>query len=351
MLFRDMQAMESLKATIEQIRGEFTAQLHRCLTLADCETVRVKFLGRHGSITTLMHELSRFSLEEKRTVGPLLNQLKLDTTHALTSKLNLLTQQENTGTSTATFDVTASLPGRTYGGLHLFTQMTQKLESIFISMGFDKADGPELETDFYNFQALNIPQDHPARDMQDTFWLTLPHYLMRTHTSSVEVRAMQSTRPPLAIFSIGRTYRHEATDATHDFVFMQCEGLLIDKNVSLSHLLGTLKAFLQQLFESSSLSIRVRPSYFPFTEPSLEVDISCLFCSAGCSVCKQSGWIELGGAGLTHPNVLRACGLNPDIYQGFAWGFGIERLIMLKYGINDIRLLRSNRLDFLQQFA
>lgn len=218
-------------------------------------------------------------------------------------------------------------------------------------MGFEIIDGPELEEDFYNFEALNIPPDHPARDMQDTFWLTLPGRLMRTHTSSVEIHAMLKKKPPLAIVVPGRAYRNEATDASHDFQFMQLEGLLVDKNVSLSNLLATMKSFLQTFFERKDLTLRIRPGYFPFVEPGIEIDMSCPFCTQGCAVCKRTRWIEVAPAGLTHPAVLKACSIDPTEYSGFAFGMGLTRLVMLKYGITDIRLLHSNKVEFLQQFS
>jgi len=217
-------------------------------------------------------------------------------------------------------------------------------------MGFERADGPEIETDYYNFEALNIPEDHPARDMHDTFWLTLPNMLLRTHTSTVQIRAMEQRDKPLAIFAPGRAYRNEETDASHDFMFTQLETLLIDKNVSMANLLATAKTFLQKIFNKQNLEIRVRPGYFPFVEPGVEIDAQCPFCTQGCSVCKKTRWIELLGAGLVHPNVLKYGGVDTDIYSGFAFGLGIERLAMIKHGITDIRLFHQNKESFLKQF-
>ena len=217
-------------------------------------------------------------------------------------------------------------------------------------MGYEIINGPEIDTDFFNFETLNIPKDHPARDMHDTFWLDIPNMVMRTHTSSVQAHAMLEKKPPLAVATPGRCYRSEATDASHDYMFMQCEILFIDKNVSLSNLFATAKVFLQNLFGKNDLKIRVRPAYFPFVEPGVEMDITCPFCKTGCSVCKKTCWIEIGGAGLIHPNVLKSCNINPEEYSGFAFGFGLTRLVMLKYGINDIRLLHSTKLEFLKQF-
>lgn len=343
--------MITLEDRIKDFSNRYFKALSEASNTDALENIRVQFLGRNGQLITLMDALKSLSLEEKRQQGPLLNSLKEKALQALEErKQELIAQVEKSqAAQLALFDVTAYKPGVRQGTLHPFTHIVQRIEDIFVSMGFQKAEGPEIDTDFYNFEALNIPQDHPARDMHDTFWLTLPHQLLRTHTSTVEIHAMKSSRPPLAIFAPGRVYRHEATDATHDYVFMQCEGLLVDKNVSMANLLATLRSFMQALFEKKELDIRVRPSYFPFVEPGVEVDITCPFCTAGCSICKKSRWIELGGAGLTHPHVLKSCNIDPTIYSGFAFGFGIERLAMLLYGINDIRLFRSNKLEFLSQ--
>jgi phenylalanyl-tRNA synthetase alpha chain len=217
-------------------------------------------------------------------------------------------------------------------------------------MGWHIADGPEVETDYYNFTALNIPDEHPAREMHDTFWLDVPGMLMRTHTSTVQIHTMKKKELPLAVFAPGRCYRNEATDASHDFMFTQGEGLVIDKNISIANLLAIAQTFLQEFFEKKDLKIRARPGYFPFVEPAIEIDASCPFCKNGCSVCKKTTWIELLGSGLVHPNVLRHGNINPDLYRGCAFGFGMERLAMVKYGINDIRLFHSSKLQFLDQF-
>jgi phenylalanyl-tRNA synthetase alpha chain len=291
--------------------------------------------------------------EDKKIAGPLLNTLKKNTQlrfeHAK-KELNRQAYQKELEKD-INFDVTARIQKPLKPSLHVYTHAQEAIESAFISMGFDIVDGPHVEDDFHNFNALNIPDDHPARDMQDTFWLTIPGMLMRTHTSSVQIRTMKKNKPPLAIATTGRAYRNEATDASHDFMFMQTEILYVNKTASLSQLFGTIKTFLSTVFEHKDISIRTRPSYFPFTEPSIEVDMSCPFCTEGCSVCSQSTWIEIGGAGLVHPHVLQSGSIDPDIYQGFAFGFGLTRLVMLKYGINDIRLLHSNKVEFLQQFT
>lgn len=315
------------------------------------EQVRVEFLGRNGYITALMKSLSELSIEEKRTYGPILNALKQSAEQAYTRKKDALfsahikAQHEKN----RYFDVTASDPRRDFGSLHVYTKIIEKLEDIFISMGYDVVDGPEVETPYYNFEALNIPHDHPAREHHDTFWIS-DAKLLRTHTSTVQIRTLEKKPLPIAIFAPGRVYRNEALDASHEFNFMQGECLFIDKDVSVSNLLATAQTFLQAFFENEQLKIRVRPGFFPFVEPGLEIDASCPFCTDGCSTCKKTGWIELLGSGLVHPNVLRHCGIDPEQYSGFAFGFGIERLAMIKYGINDIRLFHSSKVEFLKQF-
>ena len=294
-----------------------------------------------------MKSIKDLSLEQKREFGPILNELKQNLTADFEKKLAMLDNQKS---PTNHFDVTAYKPHQIYGNLHIFTQIIEQLNRIFTSMGYTILDGPEVETDYYNFKSLNIPNDHPARDSHDTFWLTNPGLLLRTHTSTIQAHAMEQNKPPMAIFAPGRCYRNEAVDASHDFMFMQAEGVMIDKNISISNLLATTQVFLKALFETDKLDIRVRPGYFPFVEPGLEIDASCPFCKKGCSICKQTGWIELLGAGLIHPNVLRYSKIDPKKYSGFAFGFGIERIAMIKYGINDIRLFRSDNMAFLKQF-
>ena len=330
---------------INTIKKEFFALLANATTHEALEVCRLEFLSRNGKIASLMPLLKNLSLEDKKTVGPLINALKETTQQAFSECKTLLQKKElqKVLEQSKDFDVTAYLPQQAQGSLHT-------IEDIFISMGYKVMTGPEVETEYYNFEALNIPADHPARDMWDTFWLDIPGLLLRTHTSSVEIHAMETKQLPLAIVAPGRAYRHEATDATHDFMFNQIEGLLIDKHISFAHLLGTLKLFFRALFSNSALEIRVRPSYFPFVEPGVEVDISCPFCTSGCSPCKKSGWIEIGGAGLTHPHVLKSCNIDPEEYTGFAFGLGLDRITMLMYGIKDIRLFSNNNITFLEQF-
>jgi len=344
--------MPLLLDEINQLKNQCLSTLTTITSLESLEQFRITFLGRQGSIAQLMPRLKELSLEEKKVVGPAMNSLKqevqeaFDTKHAYLEK-KLVEQQI---LKQKFFDVTAYEPHAIKGTLHPLTYIYKKVQDIFISMGYAIAYGPEVETEYYNFEALNIPEDHPARDEWDTLWLDVPGLLMRTHTSPVQIHTMEKSELPLAVIAPGRAYRHEATDATHDFMFNQIELLVIDKNISLAHLLGTIKVFFRKFFEKDDLEIRVRSSYFPFVEPGIEVDVSCPFCKEGCALCKRTCWIEIGGAGLVHPDVLRCSNIDTKKYSGFAFGFGLDRLTMLQYHINDIRLFSSGKLEFLKQF-
>ncbi|MBY0352916.1 phenylalanine--tRNA ligase subunit alpha [Candidatus Babeliales bacterium] len=344
--------MPELANKLSSIKREFTDALAHVQTDKQVEDIRLDFLGKKGKITALMLELKELSVDQKREFGPLLNALKQEVEAAITHTKEALANQQAQAAiqKQQHFDVTAVKPNLPQGSLHVYSQIVAEIEDIFLSMGYQVLDGPELETDDNNFTHLNIPKDHPARDMYDTFWVDVPGLLMRTHTSPVQVRAMLSHELPLAAFVPGRVYRHEAVDASHDFMFMQCEGILIDKNVNLSNLFATAQAFLKALFKKEELDIRIRPGFFPFVEPGIEIDMRCPFCSKGCSVCKKSTWMEVFPGGMIHPNVLRSCGIDPEIYSGFAFGFGLSRLAMLKYGIDDIRLFHSGKVKFLEQF-
>ncbi len=344
--------MNDLKKEIKKLEEKFQQDIQQAKTVADLENIKIEYLGKKGIFTNLMKQFAKADIETKRELGPTINEQK----KAFAEKLkNLkekyisqqLQQEEN---KKRNFDLTAYEPKLREGHLHPYSQFVEEIENILISMGYEILNGPEVETDFYNFEALNFPPNHPARDMQDTFWLEKKDYLLRTHTSPMQIRAMQQKKPPIAAIVPGRTYRHEATDASHDTMFMQCEGFLIDKNITLSNLFATAKTFLSKLFEAKNLDIRVRPGYFPFVEPGVEIDMRCPFCKEGCSVCKKSKWIEVFPGGLIHPNVLKAGGLDPNKYSGFAFGFGLTRLLMLRHGINDIRLLYGGKVKFLEQF-
>jgi phenylalanyl-tRNA synthetase alpha chain len=344
--------MKQLTKRIQTLKDEATQALTTAKTSESLESVRIAFLGRNGRLSELMETLKKLSTEEKRLVGPALNDLKksLDETFSLQKtsieNLALMVSLEKK----RYFDVTASLPEALPAKLHLYTQVITRIEDIFSSMGFTIVDGPEVEDDFHNFQALNIPADHPARDMQDTFWLTNPGMLLRTHTSPLEIHAMETVGAPLAVAGVGRVYRNEATDASHEFMFTQYEALYVAENVSIANLMAIAQQFLQAFFDNKELKIRVRPGFFPFVEPGLEIDGTCPFCTKGCSICKYSTWIELLGAGLVHPNVLTHSGIDPKKYSGFAIGGGVERLAMIKHGINDVRLFHSNQVEILDQF-
>lgn len=344
--------MNKLSEHIITFRNAFSSALAAASSLENLEQVRVTFLGRKSQLTDLMEQLKELSLEEKKEFGPLLNTIKQECTQQFEEKKQALEAAQRSAQENQErfFDVTAYLPNYQKGTLHPLTHIQEELTTIFISMGFAIADGPEVETEHYNFDALNIPSGHPARDMWDTLWLDVPGLLLRTHTSPVQIRTLEKYKAPLAIACPGRCYRHEATDASHDFSFMQLEALVVDEHSSLSHLLAVIKQFMQALFGTKHTDIRVRPSYFPFVEPGLEVDVQCPFCTQGCAVCKHSRWIEMGGAGLVHPHVLQAAAIDSTRYSAFAFGFGLTRLAMLKYGIHDIRLLHTSNITILKQF-
>jgi len=344
--------MKKLEEKISKLKQEFETALESAHSTEQLEQVRIAFLGRSGQITELVGTIKELSAEDKRIAGPLLNELKKESQENFDQILQLceLREAQAAENKKQWFDVTMSKPIHVRGTKHIYSQVIEQLEDIFISMGYDIADGPEVEKDYYNFKALNIPDDHPARDMHDTFWLDIPGMLLRTHTSTIQVHAMESRTLPLALFATGRCYRNEALDASHEFNFTQAECLFIDKDISIANLLATAKTFLQTLFEKKDLNIRVRPGYFPFVEPGLEIDMECPFCLHGCSTCKKTRWIELLGAGLVHPNVLRSSKIDPDYYSGFAFGMGIERLAMIRHGITDIRHFHASKLNFLNQF-
>lgn len=353
---------------VESLRKEYQPLLESVRTPEDVENLRLAWLGRKGRLTLLLKQLGALSLEEKKTFGPLYNELRNSLESTLVGREKELASAERSAAlEKDTFDIT--LPGapRRYGHTHPLTEVSESLVSIFRSLGFVVADGPEIESEFNNFEALNVPADHPARDMQDTFYLdggheqlTLPNLkhlqsaqepvLLRTHTSPVQVRIMQKYAPPIAIVCPGRVYRHEAVDATHGATFHQMEGLMVDEGLSFADLKGTLARF-AQLFFAPNVKTRFRPSFFPFTEPSAQMDVSCVGCSGtGCRICKQTGWIELLGAGMVNPNVFKAVGIDGEKYSGFAFGMGIERLAMIRYDISDMRLFFENDTRFLQQF-
>ena len=344
--------MHTIFSQLQSIRESFDGDINKAAVLRDFEDIRVRFLGKKSVLQEILGNVKNISVDERRTIGPAVQELReyLELTLETVRNQFMVRKAYAEMEREKNFDVTAYTPVATHGHLHPYSQAVEEIEDIFLSMGYEILDGPEFETDFYNFTALNIPQDHPARDMYDTLWSDQPGMLMRTHTSPVQIRAMQTKELPLAAIVPGRTYRHEAVDATHDFMFMQCEGFLIDKNITVANFFATAQAFLKKLFNKNELDIRIRPGFFPFVEPGFEIDMRCPFCSDGCSVCKRSTWMEVFPGGMIHPHVLRAGGVDPNVYTGFAFGFGLSRLAMLKYGIDDIRHLYGGKLSFLEQF-
>lgn len=317
--------------------------------LDSLEQVRVDFLGKKGHLTALLKTLGQLSAEERPEAGAKINAAKEQISHALSAKKAALEEaQIAQQLSAQSVDVTQ--PGRQaeIGGLHPVSRTLERIVAIFAGAGYAVEEGPEIEDDFHNFEALNIPAHHPARAMHDTFYVDERHVL-RTHTSPVQIRTMENGEPPIRIVCPGRVYRCDS-DLTHTPMFHQVEGLVVDKNVSFADLKGTVDQFLKAFFEAD-VPVRFRPSYFPFTEPSAEVDIQCTQCAGkGCRVCKNTGWLEVMGCGMVHPNVFRSSGVDPETYSGFAFGMGVERLAMLRYGINDLRLFFENDLNFLRQF-
>lgn len=313
------------------------------------DQVRVQFLGKKGSFTDLMKGLGKLSEEERPAAGQAINKAKGAVQQAIEARRQTLKDAElNARLESEKVDVTLPGRGQQGGGLHPVTLTLQRIESLFSQLGFSTAEGPEIEDDFHNFEALNIPETHPARAMHDTFYFDA-NTLLRTHTSPVQVRTMEQEQPPLRVIAPGRVYRCDS-DLTHTPMFHQVEGLMVDENVSFADLKGILDDFLRNFFEAD-LQVRFRPSYFPFTEPSAEADIQCVMCGGeGCRVCSHTGWLEVLGCGMVHPEVFRHVGIDSEKYTGFAFGMGVERLAMLRYGVNDLRLFFENDLRFLQQF-
>ncbi|MCI8331660.1 MAG: phenylalanine--tRNA ligase subunit alpha [Clostridiales bacterium] len=320
------------------------------INLARLEEIKVACLGKKGSLTAVLRGMGGLSAEERPVIGQLANQVRQDIEKAIEdTKARLKEEELNRTLRRETIDVTVPGNKAALGKAHALYQVEREICDIFVSMGFDIAEGPEVEYDYYNFEALNIPPNHPARDTQDTFYIT-DRVLLRSQTSPVQIRTMEKQKPPIRIISPGRVYRSDALDATHSPVFHQIEGLVVDKGITMGDLKGILETYAKALF-GADVKLRFRPHHFPFTEPSAEVDVSCLLCGGeGCRLCKGEGWIEILGAGMVHPNVLRGCGIDPDVYSGFAFGMGVERIAMKKYEIDDIRYFYENDTRFLSQF-
>lgn len=333
---------ERIKKLLEEVAA-FTAANKEAV-----ENFRLKYISRKGTISELFEELKKVSVEEKKKLGKVLNELKQSAEAKLTA---LQENLENIQTASTDIDLTLPPIPNKVGTLHPLTLTKNRIIEIFERLGFNVADGPEIEDDWHNFSALNFPDNHPAREMQDTFFIEKnPDVLLRTHTSNVQIRMMEKQKPPIRAIMPGRVYRNEAISARAHCFFHQVEGLYIDKNVGFADLKQTLYHFAKEMY-GKGIKIRFRPSFFPFTEPSAEIDISCLICKGnGCNVCKHSGWVEIAGSGMVHPNVLKNCGIDPEEYTGFAFGMGIERVTMLRYQVNDLRLYSENDIRFLKQF-
>lgn len=339
-----------MKEQLQSIRTAALAQIAAAPAKAQLEEVRVRILGKKGELTAILKQMGRLSAEERPVIGQLANEVRTEIEGALAARQAELAAAETAARLAAeTIDVT--LPGTppAEGARHPFAKVLGELKEIFLGMGFDVADGPEIEWDKYNFEMLTMPPSHPARDTQDTFYIT-ENTLLRTQTSPVQVRTMLERKPPIRIICPGRVYRSDTTDATHSPVFHQVEGLAVDEGITFADLKGTLDTFMKKLY-GPEVRTRFRPHHFPYTEPSAEMDVSCFKCGgSGCSLCKHEGWIEILGCGVVHPQVLENCGIDSEKYSGFAFGVGLERITMMRYNIDDMRLLYENDLRFLRQF-
>lgn len=331
---------------INSLKSQFNKEFDRIKNIRDLNQIRVNYLGRKGFVSSYFRGLGEFSAEKRPVIGNELNELKRYIEDKLKEVKKRLIQVEKTEER---YDIT--LPGfkRFIAKKHPLTMIMEEIKSIFSFMGFEIAEGPEIETDYYNFEALNIPPGHPARELQDTFYLT-NNMLLRTHTSPVQIRIMEKTKPPIRIIAPGRVFRRDTPDATHSPIFMQVEGLYVDKNVTFAELKGVILTFARAMF-GKDMKIRFRSSFFPFTEPSAEYDFLCMFCKGkGCKICKGAGWVEISGAGMVDPEVFKFVNIDPEIYSGYAFGMGVERIAMFKYQIDDIRTFYENDIRFLNQF-
>ncbi len=339
-----------MKAQLEAISNQAQTAIANAKDQTEIESLRVKYLGKKGELTAILKQMGSLSPEERPIMGQLVNEAKQTVENLISKKVDemkaLALEQK---LKDETIDITMPAKPVKNGRLHPLNTVLDDMIDIFTSMGFDVVDGPEVETDHYNFECLNVPADHPARDMQDTFYLA-ENILLRTQTSAAQIRTMENRKPPIRVICPGRVFRADEVDATHSPVFHQIEGLVVDKGVTMCDLKGVLEEFAHEIYGKDT-AVKFRPSFFPFTEPSVEVDVTCSECGGkGCRVCKGSGWIEILGAGMVHPNVLRSCGIDPDEYSGFAFGIGLDRLTTTRYKISDIRLLFENDKRFLDQF-
>ena len=339
-----------MKQQLESIKAAALSAIEAAQNAQDIDAVRVKYLGKKGELTAILKQMGGLPAEERPKMGQLVNQAKAELEAVLEEKNNdMKAKATEEKLHAETIDITMPAKTAKTGKLHPLNTVLNDMIDIFQSMGFDVLDGPEVETDHYNFECLNVPADHPARDMQDTFYLG-EGLLLRTQTSAAQIRTMETRKPPIRVICPGRVFRADEVDATHSPVFHQIEGLVVDKGVTMCDLKGVLEQFAHEIYGEDT-KVKFRPSFFPFTEPSVEVDVSCSECGGkGCRVCKGAGWIEILGAGMVHPNVLRSCGIDPEVYSGFAFGIGLDRLTTTRYKISDIRLLFENDKRFLDQF-
>ncbi len=339
-----------MKEQLENILKLVMENLKLAKSQKEIDNLRVKYLGKKGKLTSILKQMGKLSAEERPKIGKFANEVREKIEQEIDKKINSLKEEElKIKLENEKLDVT--LPGKRHviGKKHPLTIVLDEIKEIFVGMGFEIVEGPEIEYDYYNFEALNIPKDHPARDTQDTFYID-ENTVLRTQTSPVQVRVMEKTKPPIRIISPGRVYRSDAVDATHSPLFHQIEGLVIDKGITFSDLKGTLETFVKRLYGEDSV-VRFRPHHFPFTEPSAEVDVQCFNCGGkGCRLCKGEGFIEILGCGMVHPKVLKNCGIDPEVYSGFALGLGLERVVMRRYNIDDLRLFYENDVRFLNQF-
>lgn len=339
-----------MKEQLEAIKSSVEAALANADTLEALEEIRISYLGKKGELTAVLKGMGKLSSEERPVIGALANEIRQNlTTEIETKKAAIENKLEEEKLASEVIDITMPGKKQNLGKLHPMTQVMNTLKEIFMGMGFSIAEGPEIEYDYYNFEALNIPKNHPARDTQDTFYIE-DNIVLRTQTSPMQVRVMEKTKPPIRIIAPGRVYRSDTQDATHSPVFHQIEGLVVDENITMADLKGTLERFVKELYGERT-QVRFRPHHFPFTEPSAEMDCSCFNCGGkGCNVCKGEGWIEILGCGMVHPKVLENCGIDPEKYTGFAFGIGLERIAMGKFSINDLRMFFENDMRFLEQF-
>ncbi len=344
--------MNNVHTEIDKIKIYALEDISKAADLGELGNLRVKYLGRNGNLTQILRNLEKYGIDERKSIGKIANDVRVLLENKINNRFKILEEAEHGNLlEKEQIDITASVNKISIGHLHPVTETLEKATRIFSSMGFEVVDGPEIETEFYAFDALNIPDSHPARDMWDTFWLkSKQRILMRPHTSPVQVRYMETHKPPFRIIVPGKVFRHEATDARHESIFYQLEGLMVGDDITVANIKSVFEIFFSEFFGNKT-KVRLRPSYFPFVEPGLEGDISCMICQGkGCRLCKNTGWLELFGAGMVNQKVFEAAGYPKNKYQGFAFGFGLDRFPMMEYGIDDIRLFNSGDLRFLNQF-